>query len=490
VTTGRGWDAVVVGGGAAGVVVASALATAMRRVLLIEAGRDPRGAVTAEMRDGWRLPTVDDWGFRAEAAEGDGPRLRRGRLLGGTSWLTRFAVRGHRADFDAWVAAGNAGWAWEDVERTFATLESDADFGTRRGHGASGPMPITRYRDLQPSPIHAAAIEAMAAVGMPSVDDLNAPTAIGVGRLPMSTTDGRRVTTLDAYLPAEGAPPGLTLRTDTMVDRVVVDHGRAMGLRTSSGELIETDQVIVSCGTYGSPPLLLRSGIGAADELRALGVEVAIDLPGVGRNLADHPAVDLDSGWRGSAADGPMLHTLATFRTSLADGPAPDAMFWVQDPDSTDPAFYVDPILLRPTSRGTVRLRSADPGAPPRITLPGLREEIDILRMIEAYRLSLDIVNQPAFRALCAEAAPSEPASPEAWRARILENAYSTPHVVGTCAMGPDPGRGAVVDADGRVHGIGGLFVIDASIIPNPPSGFPHLITIMLASHLVARLTA
>jgi choline dehydrogenase len=163
-------------------------------------------------------------------------------------------------------------------------------------------------------------------------------------------------------------------------------------------------------------------------------------------------------------------------------------MFWLSDPDGAEPAFYLDPILLRPRSRGTVRLRSADPTDPPRIDLPGLREPSDVDRLVEGYERGLELANHPAIRRACSDPAPSAPTTPAAWRERVLENAYSIPHVVGTCAMGPVDGDGAVVNVDGQVHGVAGLLVADASIMPEPPDGFPHLVTLMLAEHLSARL--
>ncbi|MES1239302.1 MAG: GMC family oxidoreductase, partial [Chloroflexota bacterium] len=218
------------------------------------------------------------------------------------------------------------------------------------------------------------------------------------------------------------------------------------------------------------------------------GIDVVVDLPGVGENLADHPGVDLDVGYRGDARLEPRLHTIATLRASgTAHDAPPDLMFWAQDPPAKSPAFYFDPILLKPTSRGAIRIRSTDPAAAPEIRLPGITEPSDIARCVEGYAIGIELANHPAIRALCTDPAPAPPASADEARRRIAENAYSNPHVVGTCAMGPDAAAGAVVDANGRVHGIDGLRVVDASIIPAPPTGFPHIIAIMVAEHIAAR---
>ena len=486
-------DVAVVGGGAAGCVLARRLSeSGERSVILLEAGADAGDQAPAEWRDGWRLPTLPDWGFESEPGEsGPGTRLRRGKLLGGTSWLTRFAVRGPAADFDAWAARGNPGWSYAEVLPAFRRLEMDAELGADPWHGDAGPMPITRYPELKPSAVHAAAVEAFGAGGFPTVDDHNAPDAVGVGRLPMSSRDGIRVTTADAYLPPEARRPNLEIRADAAVATVILDGTRATGVRLVDGTEVLAGWIVISAGTYGSPAILLRSGIGPADQLRTIGIDVAVDLRGVGTNLADHPGVDLDTGWRGPATGGPVLHSIATLRSSVApaDG-APDLMYWLSDPDGEEPGFWLDPILLKPRSRGSVALRSADPSAPPRITLPSVREHADMERLIEGYARGLEIANRAEIRRLATEPAPSAPTTPEDWRRRIIENAYSIPHVVGTCAMGPSPAGGAVVDALGRVHGVERLSIADASIIPEPPAGFPHLVTIMLAEHLSERLTA
>ena len=456
--------------------------------MLLEAGGEPDPDAAP---DGWRLGKPADWGFESEPdRSGSTGRLRRGRLLGGTSWLTRFAVRGAAADFDAWAARGNPGWAWADVLPAFRRLETDVEFADRPAHGGDGPIPVTRYPALPRSEIHLATIEALRAAGFEDVQDHNDGLSVGVGPMPMSVRDGSRVTSYDAYLPTGDRPPNLLIRTGTEVDRVVLEGSGAVGVRLVDGSEVRAGTVIVAAGTYGTPSILLRSGIGPADHFADVGIPVQVALPGVGANLADHPGVDFDTGWRGAGTRGPLLHTIATFRGNgtRATGP-PDLMFWITDPDAGDPGFYLDPVLLKPAGRGTVRLRSDRPGDPPRITLPALTEPTDLDRLADAYRQAVEIANRPEIRSLCSEPAPALPADRAAMEQRIVDNAYSLPHVVGTCRMGPSPERGDVVDHLGRVHGVEALHVIDASIIPDPPSGFPHVITIMAAEHLAARLS-
>jgi choline dehydrogenase len=445
-----------------------------------------------ELRDGWRLSQQFDWGYTAEPdARGVVEDLRRGKLLGGTSWVTRFALRGSPADYDEWAALGNAGWGFEDVLPSFARLETDADFGDQPWHGECGRLPITRYLDLEPTEIAAAGLQALEAVGFPVVEDHNRPGAVGAGRMPMSSRAGRRVTTADAYLPVGRTPPSLTIRPDAHVADVVFDRTRASGVRLVDGAVIEAGWVVLCAGTYGSPAILMRSGVGPAENLRSVGIPVRLDLPGVGANLADHGGVDIDCGYRRAARTASILHLIATFHSAAAaSDEAPDLMLWLSDPRGDPPIFEIDVVLLRPRSRGTVRLRSANPTEPPCIELPSMTDPFDVERLAEGYRRGHEVASRPEVRRLC-----DDPLSPQTHRADELPNliraeGYSLPHVAGTCSMGPRPDEGAVVDSAGRVHGTERLSVVDASIIPNGPSGFTHIPTVMLAERLSEQIAA
>ena len=184
-----------------------------------------------------------------------------------------------------------------------------------------------------------------------------------------------------------------------------------------------------------------------------------------------------------------MLHSIATFRSEGSSERDPaDLMLWVADPRGDPASFEVDVVLLKPLSRGTVRLRSGDPTAAPRIDLPGVREPADAQRLAEGYRRGWEILNADVVRRRCTDPSSPLPSSDDELRAWVTANVYSVPHVVGTCAMGRSPDQGSVVDANGRVHGVEGLFVVDASIIPDAPSGFPHLVIIAIAESIVARI--
>ncbi len=329
----------------------------------------------------------------------------------------------------------------------------------------------------------------MEACGFPNVEDHNRPGAVGAGRMPMSSRDGVRVTTADAYLPPVGPPSNLTIMPDVYVAEVVLEDVRATGVRLSDGSIVRAGWVVLSSGTYGSPPILLRSGIGPPGHLRSMSLPVRIELPGVGENLADHPGVDLELGDVGGTTDAPPLHAIATFHSDAAssDDP-PDLMLWTSDPTGDPRSFEIDVVLLKPRSRGSVRLRSPDPNDPPRIVLPGLRDPMDVARLLEGYRRAEEVAHDPRVRRLTGD--PPPPIRDGGGGAWIRANSYSIPHVVGTCSMGPSPHDGAVVDAAGRVHGAERLSVVDASIMPEAPSGFPHLVTIMLAERLSERIAA
>ena len=212
--------------------------------------------------------------------------------------------------------------------------------------------------------------------------------------------------------------------------------------------------MVLCAGTYGSPPILMRSGVGPA-------------------------------------RTAPIFHLLATFRSSATPSDqAPDLMLWLFDPRGDPPVFEIDAGLLRPRSRGTVRLRSADPAEPPRIELPGLRDPSDAGRLAEASLRGLEVAGRPEIRRLCADPPAPPPRSAGQAQELVRANGYSFPHVTGTCAMGPRPDDGGVVDTSGRVHGTHRLSVIDASIIPNGPAAFTHIPVVMTAERLSEHLAS
>jgi choline dehydrogenase len=490
-------DVIIVGGGAAGCVLAARLSESRsRRVLLLEAGPDLRAAMPEDIRSGRTLTDSFDWGFASEPDEvGVVRALPRGRLLGGcSSTNATFALRGSPADYDAWVALGNPGWAFEEVLPYFRRLERDDDFGEQVWHGRDGPLPIRRYPPAELTDVAAAGLAAFETAGFPMVEDHNRPWAVGAGETPMNTNaDGLRVSTALAYLPASGRRTNLTIRPDAQVDEVVLDGDRAVGVRLVDGSGLEAGAVVLAAGAYGSPAVLMRSGIGPAAVLRSVEVPVRADLPGVGQNLVDHPGVDVDLTYRHAVVPVPVFQVVGTFhsdRQAVNDAPDLQCLIYGPRPATVEkPAsFFVAAALLKPRSRGTVRLRSLDPADPPRIELGYFRDDEDLERLAAGFDRAFDVASQPALAALCgAPLTRAAQAGPEleAW---IRRNAWTYHHPVGTCAMGPDASAGAVVDAGGRVHGNEGLFIADASVMADIPSANTHLPTVMVAERLSDRI--
>jgi choline dehydrogenase len=493
-------DVLVVGGGSAGCVLAARLSEdGDRSVVMVEAGPDHAelADLPADVVDASQPSVGHDWGYVSEPnVAGRCIALPRARLVGGCSATNGcFAVRGAPADYDGWGRLGLTGWSFDELLPLFCRLEADADF--RDGwHGVDGPIPIRRHPPEELNPVQQAFIDAAVSVGIPYVEDHNRPGAVGVGPTPRNARDGVRMSTALTYLASARGRPNLEIRPGSPVDRVEVRNGRATGMRLVGGEVVAAGRVVLAAGAYSSPMILARSGIGPMHHLAEIGVDVIVDLPGVGENLLDHPlvAVDLPAA---PGVSGPRFQAMATVHSHLASTEeAPDLHLFVAGPFDVAPevspsgaVFGIVTGLVLPRSRGSVRLRSADPMDPPRIDVGHLRHPDDVSRLVEATILARRISRtEPLARLVVgAELAPGLGVSDNdrsALADSITSRVESYHHPVGTCRMGNDPANGAVVNPRGRVHGVERLYVADASVMPTIPSANTNLPTIVVAERL------
>jgi choline dehydrogenase len=519
------YDYIVTGAGSAGCVLAARLTESGRyKVLLLEAGgRDNKFWIHVPM--GYAKTFVDpkvNWKFESEPEKELNGRTMyqpRGKVLGGTSSINGMIyMRGNAADYDQWRQLGNEGWDYESVLPYFRKAE-DNERGADDYHGAGGPLRVSN----QPYEweIAKALLEACQQAGIPYNPDFNGAKQEGCGYYQTTTKDKRRWSTAAAYLKMAKSRPNLTIKTNAHATRVLFDGKKATGVefRTPSGvEVAHAGrEVIVSGGAYGSPQLLQLSGVGPAQHLADMGVDVVHDMPGVGSNLQDHfntfCTYRISKNLSLNALQYSLTHRLVAGAkyVFLRSGPMsgnglyvgalvrsdkrlerPDLQFNISAWSTIDrtadgiishpfPGISISPVHLAPEGRGSVRLKSSDPLAAPEIKFNFLRSENDMRVMIAGVRIARSIARQHALqRLMMAETAPGVATHTDAEIAEdVRQRGVSNLHPVGTCGMGHGPMT--VVDPRLRVHGIAGLRVVDASIMPMIVAGNTNAPTIMIA---------
>jgi choline dehydrogenase len=476
------FDVIVVGSGSGGGVVASRLTEDPGiRVLLLEAGPD-MGANPPDDILHLRLGSgveAYDWGYLDPSI---GLGLPRGRLVGGSSAVNAtIAMRGQPQDYDGWVERGARGWSWEDCLPYFRRLETDADFGDRPYHGADGPIHIERMPLLDGEQLYVAACQEL---GHPRVEDHNQPGAIGVGPIPRNLRDGIRQSVLVTYVAAARGRANLTLRADALVDRLLLDDDRAVGVALADGTEVRAGTVVLAAGAYNTPALLMRSGIGGRQTLRAAGIECRHDLPGVGRNLMDHP-VTLVTLLTDYAPDPSVLRFPVALRLRADGGEGLDDLklsFYPGDAFNMPGLTGLFLEVNDSRTRGTVTLTSADPGAAPDIKHRFLADEHDLRLMQAGVRHAAELARVMAGSARCEMLLPDEAtvADDEQLRTHCLQFHGTGYHPAGTCRMGAADDPEAVVDPRLHLRGIEGLLVADASVMPELPRCNINLPTMMI----------
>jgi choline dehydrogenase len=512
------YDYIVIGAGSAGCVVAARLAEDEdRTVLLLEAGGpDDRPEIRIPYA-AWSLQGSEvDWGYATEPQPHLGQRTvawPRGKVLGGTSAINAMVyMRGHRRIYDDWRAAGNPGWGYDELLPLFKRSEHQ-ERGASEYHGADGPLNVADQRDA--NPLSCAFVDAARELGFPLNDDFNGADQEGFGFYQVTGKGGERWSAADAFLKPAMRRPNLTVATQAQATRLLFEGRRAAGVAyIQEGQTQKASarrEVILCGGAINSPQLLLLSGVGPAEDLHALDIPIVADLPGVGQNLQDHldvavayrctepisvgtiyAAAELEYRYfrKGPlASNGPEAGGFLRTRPGLA---APDLQFhfspgWSVGFGTERPSghgFAIWPALVLAESRGWLRLRTPDPLAPPLIQPNYLASEADVDVLVRGVRLARRLAETKAFAPFRGEAIKPADAvqGDEDIRAYIRANLGTVYHPAGTCKMGTGPQ--AVVDPQLRVHGLEGLRVADASIMPTLVNGNTNAPAIMIGEKM------
>ncbi|MFL6145024.1 MAG: GMC family oxidoreductase [Labedaea sp.] len=509
------FDDIIVGAGSAGIPIAARLsADPARRIALIEAGPDyrTRDETPIDLLDGNDMSLVEhDWRFAAQLLPTRTTLYFQGKVAGGSSAVgNTIAIRGMPDDFDGWAAAGNPEWSWSKVLPHFLALENDLDYGGEF-HSQAGPLPIRRWRPDELTPVQQSFYDGCLAAGFPRVDDHNHPVSSGVGPAPSNRKDAReRVSTAMAYLPAARARENLTIMSGAVVSRVLLDDGVVRGVEVLTGSTtqeLRARRVILAAGAVSSPAILLRSGIGPQDDLHRLGIDVRLHLPGVGAGLSDQARTGVFMVPKPGAENYGKAMGQIVVRASAPSTARENDMYYAmvnhfdlatQFPHLRDAAqagrvFTVLVVAREPNSRGRVTLASTDPRKAPRIDLNFLASEKDHQLLADGLRVGWELAQSPTIRDLADRVVllnDSIMDSDDAIRDYVTATIDPAYNPVGTARMGPAGDPMSVVDQRCAVHGVDGLHVADASVMPTMVRANINLSVIMIGERVAELLRA
>ena len=494
-------DTVILGAGSAGAVIAArATERADRQVLLVEAGPDYlEGATPADLRDGTRNSMrAHDWSFRHQPTPGQVSfPFPRGRVVGGSSAVnTCIALRGQAYDYDEWAARGLPEWAFERCLPAFKSLEHDLDMDDE-GHGKSGPIPIRRHTPSELVPWQAAFVESCKTLRFPACRDHNGPAPSGYAPHPMNKINGVRMSAARCYLTAEvRARENLTIRPRTLVRRILSENRRVTGVEVVTDgrtSVIPASRVILSAGAIATPGILLRSGIGPRAKVERVGAKQVMELPAVAAKLLDHPgaAIILVPRELQQSRLHPLIQTMLRFTSK--NSPYPNDMqiqpgSMLTFPMMTLPCVSVMCCVGKPEGHGSIEFTSADPESKPKIDSQLLVHPADRARAAEAMLLAYDLCRTSPMKEMVRFFWPGERvlrdrAALYAWIVKSCDSGY---HPCGTAPMGAEDDPEAAVDQYGRVRGMTGLWVADASIMPTVPSVNTNVPTLMIGERFGA----